>query len=67
MHTYETQTEITKYFLSGLLEGLTITENMPFLNWADACDWAGRCTLSSSCNFVVLNMKNLNTGQEEQF
>ena len=28
-----------KYVLSGIAEGLTITETMNFVDWEDACDW----------------------------
>lgn len=59
--------EFRKYVLDGIAEGLTITENMKFVDWGDACDWAGKVTMSTKVPFVILDMKNLETGQVERF
>jgi hypothetical protein len=59
--------EFQKYVLSGIAEGLTITEKMKFVNWNDACDWAGKVTMNVKCPFVILEMKNLETGEVENF
>ena len=59
--------EFDKYFLSGIAEGLTITDSMKFVNWDDACFWAGGCTLNTECDFVVLELRNTETGEKENF
>jgi hypothetical protein len=59
--------EFHKYVLEGIAEGLTITETMKFVNWNDACDWAGKVTMSLKVPFVILEMKNLETGEVENF
>ena len=59
--------EFQKYVLSGIAEGLTITEKMKFVDWSDACDWAGRATLNVDCPFVILEMRNPVTGEVENF
>ena len=64
---YPCKVKFQKYFLSGLLEGLTITERMGFVSWDDACRWAGEVTLNPSCNFVVLEMTDMATGETERF
>lgn len=64
---YPCVVEFDRYFLSGLKEGMTITEEMGFITWEDACAWAGECTMSTKCDFVVLEMRNLKTGETENF
>lgn len=64
---YPCQVEFDKYLLSGILEGITVTEKMGFMSWDDACDWAGTVTMSLKTNFVILEMRNLLTGQKENF
>ena len=59
------QVEFDTYHLSGIAEGLTITENMTFVDWEDACNWAGRATMNLDCPFVVLEMRNPITGEKE--
>jgi|TARA_B100000497_G_scaffold123433_1_gene156110 hypothetical protein len=59
--------EFQKYVLSGIAEGLTITEKMKFVDWGDACDWAGKVTMSLKTPFVILEMTNLETGEVENF
>lgn len=59
--------EFQKYVLDGIAEGLTIKENMKFVNWNDACDWAATVTESIRVPFVILEMKNLETGEVENF
>tara|TARA_R100001530_G_scaffold46904_1_gene35261 strand:- start:505 stop:693 length:189 start_codon:yes stop_codon:yes gene_type:complete len=56
-----------KYGLKGVIEGLTISEEMNFSSWEDACDWAGVCTMSPSVPFVILEMTNLETSKKEFF
>jgi len=64
---YPTRVEFTKYFLSGTLEGMTVTERMGFITWDDACKWAGGVTMSVKCDYVVLEMRDLQTGVTEKF
>ena len=59
--------EFDKYMLSGIAEGLTLTETMRFVDWEDACDWAGKVTLNTKCNYVVLEMRSPVTGEVENF
>ena len=58
--------EFDKYMLYGIAEGLTLTETMRFVDWEDACDWAGKVTMNTKCNFVVLEMRGPN-GEKENF
>jgi hypothetical protein len=62
-----TQVEIVKYHLKGNLEGMNTTEKMGFVNWEDACKWAGGVTMSVGCPYVVLEMRDINTGSVENF
>jgi hypothetical protein len=65
---YPCKVTFEKYFVSGgTLEGLTITEKMGFMDWDDACDWAGKVTKSSKVPYVILEMTNLETGEKEYF
>tara|TARA_Y100000385_G_scaffold289855_1_gene360704 strand:- start:235 stop:477 length:243 start_codon:yes stop_codon:yes gene_type:complete len=59
--------EIDKYHLKGIAEGLTTTETMRFVDWEDACDWAGKATMNVSCPYVVMELRNLITGEKENF
>ena len=61
------EVEYDKYVLSGIAEGLTVTERMNFVDWNDACDWAGCATMNVECPFVILEMRNLVTGDVEKF
>jgi len=56
---------MTKYHTSGLLEGLETQETMKFVDWKDACDWAGKVTMNLNCPYVVLELRNPVTGQKE--
>lgn len=58
--------EYDKYVLEGIAEGLTITETMNFVDWDDACNWAGKCTMSTKVPFVILEMRGPN-GEVEKF
>lgn len=58
--------EFDKYMLSGIAEGLTLTETMTFIDWNDACDWASKCTLSPKVNFVIREMRGPN-GEKDSF
>ena len=60
------QVEYEKYGLSGIIEGLTLTEKMHFVDWEDACDWAGRVTMNPSVPYVILEMRG-QEGQVERF
>ena len=62
-----TQVEITKYHLNGNLEGMNTTEKMGFVNWENACKWAGGVTMSVECPYVVLEMRDINTGTVANF
>ena len=55
-----------KYHLDGIAEGLTITESMNFVNWDDACDWAGKVTMNTQVPYVILEMRGPN-GEKEMF
>jgi hypothetical protein len=59
--------EFQKCILSGVAEGLTITETMKFVDWNDACSWAGKVTESLKIPFVILELKNLETGEVQNF
>ena len=67
MNQYPTQVEFDKYGLSGVINGMTITEKMGFMSWEDACEWAGKVTMSTDTNYVILEMRNLKTGEVENF
>ena len=60
------QVEFDKYGLSGIIEGLTITEKMNFVSWEDACDWAGKVTMNVNVPYVILEMRGPN-GEKEMF
>jgi hypothetical protein len=64
---YHTHVEITKYHLKGNLEGSKTTETMDFVNWEYACRWASAVTMSLECPYVVLEMRDINTGAVENF
>ena len=55
-----------KYHLDGIAEGLTITETMNFVDWEDACDWAGKVTMNTQVPYVILEMRGPN-GEKEMF
>jgi len=55
-----------KYHLDGIAEGLTITESMNFVDWDDACDWAGKVTMNVKVPYVILEMRGPN-GEKEMF
>ena len=55
-----------KYHLDGIAEGLTITESMNFVDWEDACDWAGKVTMNTQVPYVILEMRGPN-GEKEMF
>lgn len=65
--THPCQVEFDKFFLSGILDGIQVTEKMGFMSWNDACDWAGTCTMSLKTNFVILEMREPSTGNKENF
>ena len=46
-----------KYHLGGIAEGLTTTERMNFVDWEDACDWAGKVTMNTQVPYVILEMR----------
>ena len=59
--------EFDKFLMSPLVgAGLTVTESMKFVDWDDACEWAGACTMSSRVPFVILEMRGPN-GEVEKF
>ena len=64
---YPCQVEMVKYHLGGMKEGMHTCEQMGFLNWNDACTWAGSVTQSPSVGYVVLEMRDLSTGEMEKF
>ena len=55
-----------KYHLGGIAEGLTTTETMNFVDWNDACDWAGKVTMNTRVPYVILEMRGPN-GEKEMF
>ena len=67
MFSYPCNVEFDSYFLKGNLEGLTVTQKMGFMNWDDACSWAATVTESVSVDYVVLEMRDLKTGNKENF
>ena len=58
--------EFDKYMLSGIAEGLTLTETMTFTDWNDACDWASKCTMAGNVNFVIREIRGPN-GEKDSF
>jgi len=64
---YPCQVELVKYHLGGMKEGMHTCEKMGFLNWNDACTWAGSVTQSPKVSYVVLEMRNVKTGEIEKF
>lgn len=64
---YPVKVEFVKYMTRGILEGLKFTETLGFVAWDDACSWAAAATESPLCDFVVLEMINLETGETENF
>jgi hypothetical protein len=67
MKNYPCPVNMKKYFLEGMLEGLTVDESMGFVSWDDACDWAGKVTMSGKVPYVILEMTNVKTGEKENF
>ena len=64
---YPCQVTMKKFFVGGLLKGMTTGDKMGFINWEDACDWAGKATMNPKCDFVVLEMTNVKTGEVANF
>lgn len=64
---YPCQVEFERYFVQGNLEGMAQKEKMGFMTWHDACAWAGCVTRSHRTNYVILEMRNLKTGELEKF
>lgn len=64
---YPCVVEFDRYFLDGMLAGLTHTDTMGFMSWDDACEWAGSVTLNHDVNYVVLHMREPATGKTERF
>lgn len=58
--------EYNKFVLGGIAKDLEIVESMKFVDWADACDWASRCTKSEKVPFVITEMRGPN-GEVEKF
>lgn len=56
-----------KYFVGGLLEGMTVEDTMSFISWSAACSWAGLVTQNSKVDYVVLEMTNTATGDVANF
>ena len=67
LNPYPVKTSMTKYHLSGLLEGSRTQETMGFTSWEEACNWAGTATMNLECSYVVLELENLATGEKEHF
>ena len=67
LEAYPVKTSMTKYHLSGLLEGSRTQETMGFTSWEEACNWAGKATMNLECSYVVLELVNLATGEKEHF
>lgn len=57
---------MTKYFVGGLLEGMTVEDKMTFVDWSYACAWAGAVTRNPKCDYVVLEMTGEN-GEHDHF
>ena len=64
---YPCQVELVKYHLGGMKEGMHTKENMGFMSWNDACTWAGSVTQSPKVSYVVLEMRDVKTGEIEKF
>jgi len=58
---------MVKYHLDGMKAGMHTVEKMGFMNWNDACTWAGSVTQSHKVDYVVLEMQNLETKEIEKF
>ena len=64
---YPCPVTMTKYFVSGLLEGMTVEDSMGHVSWDSACQWAAKATENPSCDYVILEMTNVKTGEKEKF
>lgn len=60
------EVEVDQYFLVDNPSRGANTVTMTFVDWEHACDWAGRVTMSSHTDFVVLEMRGPN-GEMENF
>ncbi|MEK9918741.1 MAG: hypothetical protein VW496_05035 [Pelagibacteraceae bacterium] len=67
VENYPCQVEFDLYFLKGNLKGCTHTDKMGFMSWNDAYMWASSVTISSKVDYVVLEMRNLKTGEVVNF
>ena len=64
---YPCQVEVERYFVQGATEGKVIKEKIGFMTWSDARAWAGAVTESSRTDYVILEMRNIKTGEVEKF
>ena len=64
---YPCAVEMVKYHLGGIKEGMHTCEQMGFMTWNDACTWAGSVTESPKVDYVVLEMRDLVTGEMVKF
>ena len=64
---YPCKVEIIKYYLKGNLEGQKTADKTGFTSWSEAIDWCGRATMDVNCNYVVLELRNLETNEVENF
>jgi hypothetical protein len=60
---YPTKVEYTLEHTRGFLEGIKFTDRMGFIKWSDACLWANRVTQSKNIEYIILEMKDLNTNE----
>jgi len=67
MTTTILKVEFDKYMLSGIAEGLTLTETMRFVDWDSAYNWALDVTYNPNVNYVILELRNPTTGQTVNF
>lgn len=60
--------EFDRFFVQGLYSGIN-TYNVPmtFVDWDDACRWAAAVTENVNCDYVVTELRNLETGEVEKF
>jgi len=62
-----TTVSFDKFFVQGILAGLTVSETMTFTDFDTACKWAAGVTENLYCDYVVQNMVDASTGQKANF
>lgn len=59
--------EFDKEIHKGICTGLVVTERMNFVDWNDALRWARQVNARSNSPFVIIEVRNLSTGQTKVY